>query len=98
MGWVVAAVVTILGAIGAYFGLRSKFTKSGYDQALERQVTQADMVNKEIARKDKIIGAKVTADRIKIKATTEERLSKNNGTAANKLLSRVLKPWRLRNK
>jgi len=98
MGWVVAALISILGGIGAYFGLRSKFTSLGYDQAVERQKTQADMVQKEIARKDKATDSKVVADRVKIKATTEERLSKNSGNAANNLLSRVLRPWRLRNK
>jgi len=98
MGWVVAALISILGGIGAYFGLRSKFTSLGYDQAFERQKTQADMVQKEIARKDKATDSKVVADRVKIRATAEERLSKSNGNAANKMIARMLKPWRLRNK
>jgi len=98
MGWVVAAIVTLLGAIGAFLGLRSKFIKSGYDLASDRQVTQAEMIHKEMARKDRAIDSKVSANRVKIKATTEERLSKNDGNAANKLIARILKPWRLRNK
>ena len=98
MGWVVAALVSILGVVGAFFGVRSKFTKRGYDQAIERQKSHADMVRKEIARKDKAIDSKVRAERVKIQATAEARLAENTGKAANSLLARTLKPWRTRNK
>ena len=98
MGWVVAAIVSVLTAIGAYLGLRSKFTKRGYDQATNRQISQANMVQKKLAHKDAITDGKVTADRVKIRATAEERLNKPNGNVANELLARILKPWRLRNK
>jgi len=98
MNVVVAAILGILGAVGAIFGLRKKFTKRGYDQAFERQKTQAEMVKKEVARKDKIIDSKVQANRVKIQATAEARLTENTGKAANGLLARTLKPWRTRNK
>lgn len=98
MGWVVAALVSVLGAVGAYFGLRSKFTKRGHDQAFRLQSSKAEMVRKEISRKDKIIDAKVSANRVKIKDTTKDRLNKNTGNAALRLLKRTLKPWQLRNK
>jgi hypothetical protein len=98
MGWVVTALLAILGAIGAFFGLRSKFTRRGYDQAFERQKTQAEMVRKEVDRKDKAIDSKVQANRVKIQATAKARLAENKGSAANGLLARTLKPWRTRNK
>ena len=98
MGWVVAALISILGGIGAYFGFRSKFTSIGYDQAVERQKTQADMVQKEVARKDKAIDSKVSANRVKIRATAAAHLEKDTGKAANSLLARTLKPWLTRNK
>ena len=98
MGWAVAALISILGGIGAFFGLRSKFTKVGYGQAFQRQKAQADMVRKEVAKKDKAIDSKVQAKRVKIQATAKDNLSKNTGKAANSLLARTLKPWRTRNK
>ena len=98
MSWVVAALVSILGAIGAYFGLRSKFTSAGYDLAFTRQKSQAEMVRKEIARKDKAIDSKVQANRVKIKATAEARLKEETGKAANSLFARTRKKWQIRNK
>jgi len=98
MGWVVTALLGILGAIGAFFGMRKKFTKRGYDQAFDRQKTQAEMVRKEVERKDKVIDSKVQANRVKIRATAKANLAKNTGKAANSLIARTLKPWRTRNK
>jgi hypothetical protein len=98
MELIVAALVGVLGAIGAIFGLRKKFTKRGYDQAFERQKTQADMVRKEIARKDKAIDSKVQANRVKIQATAKANLAKNTGKAANSFLSRTREKWQTRNK
>lgn len=98
MGWFVAALLSVLGAIGAFFGVRSKYLRRGYDQAFDRQKSQADMVRKEIARKDAVIDSKVTSNHVKIRATAKERLAENTGKAANSLLARTLKPWRTKNK
>ena len=98
MGWVIAVLVSILGGIGAYFGLRSRFTHVGYDRAFERQARLGEMVQKEVARKDKAIDSKVSAKRVKIRATAASRLEKDTGKAANSLLARTLKPWRTRSK
>ena len=98
MGWVVVALISILGGVGAYFGFRSKFTKIGYDRAFQRQESLGELVQKEVARKDKAIDSKVSANRVKIRATAVAHLEKDTGKAANSLLARTLKPWRTRNK
>lgn len=98
MDLVVTAILTLLGAIGAYFGMRSKFTKRGYDQALQRQEERADMVRKAIARSDTVIDNRVKSNHVKIRATAAERISKNTGKSANNLIARTRKKWDLRNK
>ena len=98
MDLIVTAVLTLLGAIGAYFGMRSKFTKRGYDQALKRQEDRATMVRKAIARSDTVIDNQVRSNHVKIRATAAERISKNTGKSANSLIARTRKKWDLRNK
>ena len=98
MGWFVAALLSVLGAIGAFFGVRSKYLRRGYDQAFERQKSHADMVRKEVARKDAAIDSKVTSNHVKIRATAAERMSQNTGKSANSLIARTRKKWGLKKK
>lgn len=98
MDLIVTAVLTLLGAIGAYFGMRSKFTKRGYDQALKRQEDRADMVRKSIKRKDAVIDNRVRSNHVKIKATAKARLEENTGKAGNSLIKRAKASWDLRKK
>ena len=98
MDLIVTAVLTLLGAIGAYFGMRSKFTKRGYDQAFQRQEERANMVRKAIERKDAAIDNRVKSNHVKIKATAKERLEENTGKAGNSLIARAKSSWDLRKK
>tara|TARA_A100001391_G_scaffold204653_3_gene201130 strand:- start:19229 stop:19525 length:297 start_codon:yes stop_codon:yes gene_type:complete len=98
MDLIVTAILTLLGAIGAYFGMRSKFTQRGYDQALKRQENRADMVRKDIERKDATIDSRVKSNHVKIKATAQARLEENTGKAANGLIARAKASWDLRKK
>ena len=98
MDLVITAVLTLLGAIGAYLGMRSKFTRRGYDQALQRQESRADMVRKDIERKDVVIDNRVKSNHVKIKATAQARLQENTGKAANSLIARAKASWALRKK
>ena len=98
MDLIVTAILTFLGAIGAYFGMRSKFTKRGYDQALQRQEERANMVRKAIERKDTVVDNRVRSNHVKIKATAKARLEENTGKAGNSLIARAKSSWDLRKK
>lgn len=92
----VTVIITLLGAIGAYFGMRSKFTKYGYDQARNLQKEKAEQVQGVLVKKDKAIDQRVKTNHVKIKATAQARLQKNTGLAANKFLQRTKRKWQLR--
>lgn len=96
MDLIVTAILTLLGAIGAYFGVRSKFTQRGYDQASNHQKIKATETRKALARKDAEIDQRVQTNHVKIKANAQARLQENTGKAANSFIARSKKKWQLR--
>ena len=97
MGWVVAAIIGVVAAVAGFFGFRQKFTRRGYDRALSRQSAQADMVRKELERKDAAIDLTVEAEIERLRKLSEERLTGlKTGQDANDLFARTRLPWRRR--
>ena len=94
MGWVVAAIIGVVAAVAGFFGFRQKFTRRGYDRALSRQSAQADMVRKELERKDAAIDLTVEEEIARLRKLSEERLTGiKTGHDANELLKRTRLPW-----
>ena len=94
VGFALAVAAVVL----AFFRIKSSYVEEGYAKAVDRRDKLAEMVQNDVARKDKAIDKRTKAVITKVKATAASRLEKNNGRAANGFLSRVKKPWRVRDK
>lgn len=91
MWW--GVIIGVLGLGAGFFGLRKVFTVDGRITEHNRQKRYAEMLTREIEKKDKAIDAQTKAKTQRIRRTTIRRKKKTTVAAARSFLSRTKEPW-----
>ena len=91
MWW--GVLLGVIGALTGFFGLRRAFTTDGRITEHNRQKRYAEMLSREIAKKDKAIDARTNQKVQRIRRTTIRRKKKKTAEAARSFLSRTKEPW-----
>ena len=87
MWW--GVLLGVIGALTGFFGLRRAFTTDGRTIEHERQKRYAEMIRREVQRKDSEINKKTEAKVRQIRRTTTRRRKKKSVAAARSFLSRT---------
>jgi len=86
-------ILGLLGLAAGFFGLRKASLIEGQRSEHDRQRRYAEMIHREMTKKDKVIAKKTGATVRRIRRTTRLRRKKKNAAAARSFLSRAKKPW-----
>jgi len=86
----------ILAALGlgvGFFGLRRASVIDGRTTEHERQKRYADMIHREMAKKDQAIKRRTDQNVKLVRRTTRRRLKKKSAKSAGSFLSRTKERW-----
>jgi protein-disulfide isomerase-like protein with CxxC motif len=86
-------IIGLLGLGAGFAGMRKAFTTTGRISEHNRQRRYAEMLTREIAKKDKIIDKTTGAKIAQIRRTTLRRKKAKTGDSAKSFLSRTKEPW-----